>query len=527
MNERRSALPVVKILLYAFFIVAVIIPLFTMFVTIGETDVGALITSPRFQLALSNSLKAALAATAISISLGMVLAWAVVRSKMPGKQIFTLLFTLPMLIPSISHGMGLIILLGANGVLTNLLGLQSSVYGFSGLVTGSVMYAFPVAFLMLSDVLKYEDSTPYEAASVLGITRYHQFTAITLPYLRRPLISAVFAVFTMVITDYGVPLMVGGQYTTLPVMMYQDVIGLLDFGKGSVIGVVLLFPAFIAFILDIINQERGNPYFTPKPFELRKSRNRDAAALSVSLLVALFVLLPIISFGLLTFVEKYPRQMQFSMTHILRTMQMQAGRYLGNSLLISLLTGLIGTFVCFTAAYVTSRSGSRGVWFLHLLSITSMAVPGIVLGLSYVLFFNGSFIYGTLAILLLVNLMHFFSSPYLMMYNTMNKLNRNYESVGATLGVSRIRIIINVLLPLSRGTAVEAFSYFFVNAMVTISAVSFLATASTRPVSLMITSFEATMMLESAAFVSLLILSVNLLLKLGITILKKKWTDAV
>ena len=134
MNERRSALPVVKILLYAFFIVAVIIPLFTMFVTIGETDVGALITSPRFQLALSNSLKAALAATAISISLGMVLAWAVVRSKMPGKQIFTLLFTLPMLIPSISHGMGLIILLGANGVLTNLLGLQSSVYGFSGLV---------------------------------------------------------------------------------------------------------------------------------------------------------------------------------------------------------------------------------------------------------------------------------------------------------------------------------------------------------------------------------------------------------
>ena len=78
------------------------------------------------------------------------------------------------------------------------------------------------------------------------------------PYLRKPLISIIFATFTMIITDYGVPLMVGGKYMTLPVMMYQDVIGMLDFGKGSVIGMILLIPAFIACILDMANRDKGN-----------------------------------------------------------------------------------------------------------------------------------------------------------------------------------------------------------------------------------------------------------------------------
>ena len=142
-----------------------------------------------------------------------------------------------------------------------------------------------------------------------------------------------------------------------------------------------------------------------------------------------------------------------------------------------------------------------------------MAIPGIVLGLSYVLFFKGSWIYGSLAILILANLVHFFASPYLMIYNSLSKVNENLEAVGQTLGVSRGAIIRDVLIPLTRSTLGEMFVYFFVNSMMTISAVAFLASSRTRPLSLMITSFEATMMLESAAFVSLMILAANLLVK--------------
>lgn len=163
----------------------------------------------------------------------------------------------------------------------------------------------------------------------------------------------------------------------------------------------------------------------------------------------------------------------------------------------------------------------RGGKFLHLMAIISLAVPGIVLGLAYVMFFKGSFIYGTMVVLVLVNIIHFFSSPYLLMYNSLGKLNPNLEAVGATLGISRLRLIKDVIMPQTVGTLLEMFVYFFVNSMMTISAVAFLANAKTRPLSLMINQFEAQTLLEAAAFVSLLILVVNLALKGCVYILKK------
>lgn len=500
-------------LLLAFFALVVLLPLLGMFKEMAGLDVGALLTSRPFSSALRNSLAVTSVSTLISVSLAALLAWLTVRSRMRGKGFFVLLFTLPMLIPSISHGMGLVVLLGANGVLTNALGLRGHIYGFWGIVAGSVMYSFPLAFLMLSDVLRYEDSTPYEASDVLGIPKRFQFSSITLPYLRRPLISTVFAVFTLIIIDYGVPLMIGGQYKTLPVLMYQDVIGLLDFGKGSVIGLVLLTPALIAFLMDLFNREKAPLSFVTRDFQVRENPWRDLLAYLLSSLVGLVVVLPIGAFLLLTLVRKYPSDLSFSLDNIRRALQMNAGVNLLHSLIIALFTGLIGMALAFAAAYLTARTRGRLAKALHLASMTSLAIPGIVLGLSYVVFFKGTFIYGSLAILILVNLVHFFASPYLMIYNTLSKINGDLEDVGQTLGVGRLGIIRDVLIPQTRHTLAEMFTYFFVNAMMTISAVAFLATSATRPLSLMIPGLEAQMMLEGAAFISLVILSVNLLVK--------------
>lgn len=156
------------------------------------------------------------------------------------------------------------------------------------------------------------------------------------------------------------------------------------------------------------------------------------------------------------------------------------------------------------------------------MSITSLAIPGIVLGLSYVMFFKSTPIYGTFAILFLVNSMHFFSSPYLMIYNTFGKINENLEDVGSTMGISRWKVIRDVLLPQSIGTIMEMMSYFFVNCMMTISAVSFLANVNNKPIALMITQFEGQMQLECAAFVSLVILIVNVAMKYIVFMTKKK-----
>ena len=506
----------IKLLLFVFFLFTVILPLFRMFGEMATTNVGALLSSARFLSALKNSLWASLLSTILSVGVATLLAWCIVRTGIRFKGMWIVLFTIPMLIPSISHGMGLMVLLGSNGILTNLFPMDVKLYGLFGIIAGSFLYSFPVAFLMVLDILRYEDSGPYEAANTLGIGKGRQFCAITLPYLRKPMVSVLFAIFTLVITDYGVPLMVGGQYTTLPVILYQDVIGLLDFGKGSVISLVLLFPAIIAFLLDVFNRDKGNLAYEARPFAINRHALRDTLSYILCIFISILVVLPILAFSLLTFATKYPHNLTYTLGNILRALNMNAGQYLWNSILIALLVAVIGTLLAFATGYITARTHGKSGKMLHLITITSLAIPGIVLGLSYILFFGGSFLAGTLWILVLVNLIHFIASPYLMVYNSLSKVNENLEAVGATLGVGRFRIIWNVILPLSKRTLVEMFSYLFVNSMITISAVSFLATVATRPLALMINTFEATMMLECASFVSLLILGVNLLVKGGI-----------
>jgi iron(III) transport system permease protein len=520
-RERFRLSGAVRFFLGLVLVVTVICPLGTMLMNVAGADVSALVRSPRFGQALFHSVCAAGTATAISIALAWVFALCVVRTNLRFREVFGVFVTLPMLIPSISHGIGLVLLLGGNGIITRLFGLSRPIYGFHGIVTGSVFYAFPVAFLMLADILKYEDGSPYEAAAVLGIPRRNQFFSISFPYLRKPLISVVFAVFTLVFTDYGVPLMIGGRYTTLPVLMYQEVIGLLNFSRGSVIGSFLLVPAVVAFVFDLLNRDRANQNFVIQEKPKGEGRLRDAAAAAYVVLVCLIIALPVAVFVLLSFVSKYPLDMSFSTENILKTLNMGAGRYLGNSLVIAVWVSLLGTALSYFIAYFTARIPGKSSRVLHLISITSLAIPGMVLGLSYVLFFKGSFIYGSLAMLILVNTVHFMASPYLMAYNSLGKLNINLEDVGRTLGIGRFRIILDVLIPQTKLTILEMISYFFVNSMMTISAVSFLNTVRNRPVSLMITQFEAQLFLEGAAFVSILILGCNLIIKCAIYIITR------
>lgn len=512
-RQKERPIRAIQFLLGTFFLITVIVPLLRLVYYFVQADPAAVLARPLVKEAIGRSIIVSLYAALLSVILALAAAYCMTRCCIKGKKRFHTVLLFPMLIPSLSHGTGLIILLGSNGVLTRLFGWQEGVYGFGGIVIGSVLYSFPVAYLMLLDILRYEDAAPYEAAAVLGIPRIKQFTALTLPYLRKPLVNVFFATFTMIATDYGVPLMVGGTYKTLPVVMYEEVIGRQDFGHGSVFGMILLIPALLAFVVDLFCRNQATSSFVRKPFRPLRSPVRDGVATAFLTLVSLCVSAPLLAFLMIAFANRYPRDMSFSLRHIQASIQRGVSTYLLNSIMMALFTALIGTVLAISCAYITSRMPSRPSSALHMMGITSLAIPGIVLGLTYVMTFKGTVLYGTLAILVLVNIVHFFSSPYLMMYNSMGKINRNLEAVGATLGIGRLRILRDVFIPQTRSTWLEMFSYFFVNSMMTISAVAFLATAPTKPLSLMINQFEGQMMLEAAAFVSLLIWGVNLAAK--------------
>ena len=516
-NSRAAAgfsIPV-KIAVALILFLLVILPIIRMFSGVRASDFRTVFASPLFPDALKNSVVLSLIATLISVIMAYILAICTVRVNIPGKRIFNLLLTLPMLIPSISHGIGLTTLFGNNGFFTQLFGTPS-IYGPVGIVAGSVMYSFPVAYIMLSDVLKYEDTSVYDAAEILGIGRVHQFFSISLPYMKKALIATAFSTFSLIVTDYGVPVLIGGQTYTLSSLMYTEIAAATggSFGKSTVYALLLLIPAVVAFITDLFNKEKGSSTFVKKQDERKKALPARIAAFCVCAAVSLVAILPIASFAVQAFVVSYPRDMSFTTAQLDNFIRQRGFEYLTNSLLIAIATAALGTVLSYTVAYLTARMRSGLSRLIHLLALTFMAVPGLVLGLSYAMTFKETFIYGTVAIMIMANVAHFLSSPYLMMYNSFGKMNRDLEAVGSTLGVGRLHMIKDVFIPQSISTVLEMFSYLFVNAMMTISAVSFLATTTTRPVSLMISQFKDSVGgMELAAMVSLAILLSNITLK--------------
>ena len=519
---KRSSSKILKYILLVYLMITVVVPIVVLFSQIRPENIKSVFTSAQFIPMLKNSVLTTLIATVISVALAFALAYAVNRSGVKFKSFWMMLFTIPMLIPSISHGMGLVLLFGDNGLITNLLGLRIDLYGYVGIIMGSVLYSFPVAFLMFFDSLQYEDYTTYEAAEVLGMSKLRMFKTITIPSMKRTLVSAVLAVFTMVFTDYGVPLMTGGTVMTLPVYMYREVIGMMNFSNGAVIGVILLAPAIIAFLMDLKKSNAVSVSTVTKPFKITENRARDIGAYAFLIISLLIMCLPIIAFACLSFVRQYPIDMTFTLDNIKKLVSNGIGMYFVNSISIALLTALVGTAFAYFAAYCTSRSGkSVPNQLMHFVSMLPLAVPGVVLGLSYVMSFKNMPFYGTIFILVIVNIVHFFSSPYLMAYNSLSKFNPNLEDVAHTLGISRMRMLISVYVPSTVYTIIEMYSYFFVNAMITISAVSFLINFRTMPLSLMIPQLESQSFIEGTAIVSLLILVLNLVEK-GIAFFAKR-----
>lgn len=385
---------------------------------------------PALGTALGNSVVSALLGTTLSVALALAAALTLTRTNVPFRNVWAIVLTLPMLIPSIAHGMGLVYLFGSNGIVTNFLGTSWNIYGLQGIVMGALLYSFPPAFLMLYDALRYENCQVYDAAGIMGIPKASQFARITLPYLARPLVSTVFATFTLIITDYGLPIMVGGKYSTLSVLMYQEVIGRLNFDSGVAIGVALILPAILAFVADLLTNVQGNLAFSVRSKRVGKNPGRGLVGWVLLNALALFLVSPLVAF-----VVKYPITMTPTLANIDRDMVFGMDEYWINSLLIAIAVSVLGAAVSWLAAYVSARTHDKFGRALHIVCITTMAIPGIVLGLAYMMFFKGSPLYGTIGVPVMANLVHFFASSYLMAYNALNKLNGSLEAMSQTLGI--------------------------------------------------------------------------------------------
>lgn len=501
-----------------------ILPLFSLSMNITAADLKFIAGDKSFFEALKNTVAYTFMATMITVFVATLAAALLNASSLKYKKLYIVLLTLGMLVPTISIGLGIRILTGINGFLDILFGISTDFRGMPGLVFGSVIAAFPATFLIIYDALLYEDKGPYDAAYIMGISRTSTFFRLTLPYLKVTLLSAFLACFTLIFADYGVPMELAGKLKTLPMYLYDQFMSSFQYGRGAFVGYVLLVPALVSFIFNLLFKDNSvNELHTQL---IETGRKVNFVALAFVLFVSFVLFLPQIAFIALSFTEAFPNNLSFTINHVASVFSNTHGvgllQYVQNSIVIALVTAFLGMCFAYLLAYYTVRKQGALAKLVNLLSLSTIAIPGLVLGIGYIFLFkysNGLF-YGTVFILVVVNIFHFLGTPYIMAKNCLSKINSDYEIIGDILGISRWKIIANVLIPNSFLTLAEMFSYFFLNSMITISAVAFLCTYANQPLSILITSFEKNSNYEMQSVISLLILGINVLYRVVFSLIE-------
>ena len=511
--------------LLAILFLFLVLPLIIMLFKANGGDYRYIFTHEKLAESILNSFVYSLAGAIISVILATVVAYFLNRAEIKGKKWIILCLTLPMLIPTLSIGLGIRNLFGEGGLLDLLFKIKFDGAGYPNLIIGAVVFTFPVSFLLVYDSLLYEDKSVYDAADTLGIKRFRSFFGITLPYLKSTLISAFFASFTLIFADYGLPMEVSGKLHTLPVMLLNEFNGNPLSGRSAVISLFLLMPAVAAFIVDIFNKEQNSG--TANKALIGPTKAFNITTICLSSLVALLLFVPQLVFLMISFVKRFPSDMTFTFDNYKNAFSpyasVSAAKFLRNSLIISLLAGLFGTALAYVTGYAAVRTQGKLKKVVHLVAISTLAIPGLVLGLGFVYLFKDTkgWFADTIIILVVVNIVHYFSSPYLMAKNAFEKINKDYETVGDTLGISHVSLFFKVMIPNSISTIVQMFSYLFINSMITISAVSLLCSPDTTPLSVSINTYEQQRQYENQAVVSAIILLVNIVVKIGFDYLSK------
>ncbi len=515
------------LLVCAILVVFLLAPLFMILVKSVEDKNGAFVGLQQFQeyfqtpalrQSILHTLSVALVVTGITIPLAFTFAYALTRSCMPLKGAFRVVALTPILAPSLLAAISFIQWFGTQGLLKWMLG-GAKVYGPIGIILSSIYAVFPHALMIILTALLLADGRLYEAAESLGTPTLRKFFTITLPGAKYGLISAAMVVFSYTVSDFGIPKVIGGNFNVLALDIFKQVIGQQNFNKGAVVSLILLLPVLVAFIVDSTMQGRQRAQFSSRavPYAPKPRRWFDAT-MFVYCLVVCVLLLSVLGMAIYTsFIKLWPYDLTFSMRHY--TFGLVDGGVISaffNSLRMALLTAVFGTVLVFGGAYLLEKTrGATGLRaFIRLLAAVPMAVPGMVLGLGYIFFFNHpdnplNFMYHGMAILVIATIVHYYTSSHLTAVTALKSLDNEFEAVSASLKVPFYKTFFRVTVPVCLPAILDIGRYLFVNAMVTISAVVFLYSPDTKLASLTILDLDDAGEIGPAAAMATLIVATS------------------
>ena len=486
-------------------------------------------TGKGFLEALGNSFTVAAVAALIAVGIAFVMAYILHYTRLPRgfKRLIQAVATLPMFLPTITYGFAIIYSFGKQGLITRLLGHQLfDIYGFGGLLVGYVIYTVPVAFLLIHNTMGYVDKKTLIVSKAMGDGTLSTFWIAILRPLLGTLAGAFIQSFFLCFTDFGIPASVGGDYDVIATVLYNEMLGgVPDFNRGAVISVVMLLPSIVSILLLRFLERYNIRYDRISDADLRRNPGRDTAWGLSGTVLAILILCMFVVIFVVPLVERWPYQTGFTLEHfqeVFSDNELQTV-YL-NSLGMALATALFGTLAAYGAALITARSKLPG-WckqVIDAIALVTNTIPGMVLGLAFLFVFSGTSLQNTFPLMILCNIVHYFSTPYLMMKNSLSKMNAGWETTAMLMGDSWPKTILRVVTPNAAASLIETFSYYFINSMVTISALIFLAGARTMVLTTKIKQLQYINEYDQVFVLSLLILATNLIAKAIFTWLANK-----
>ena len=482
-----------------------------------------------FTTALGNSFAVSIVSALVAVGIAFVMAYIIHYTRLPRgfKRFVQAVATLPMFLPTITYGFAIIYSFGKQGLITRLLGHQFfDIYGFGGLLVGYVIYTVPVAFLLIHNTMGYVDKKTLVVSKAMWDGTLSTFWIAILRPLLGTLAGAFIQAFFLCFTDFGIPASVGGDYEVIATVLYNEMLGgVPDFNRGAVISVVMLLPSIVSILLLRFLERYNIRYDRISDADLRRNPGRDTAWGLSGTVLAILILCMFVVIFVVPLVERWPYQTGFTLEHfqeVFSDNELQTV-YL-NSLGMALATALFGTLAAYGAALITARSKLPG-WckqVIDAIALVTNTIPGMVLGLAFLFAFSGTSLQNTLPLMILCNIVHYFSTPYLMMKNSLSKMNAGWETTAMLMGDSWPKTILRVVTPNAAASLIETFSYYFINSMVTISALIFLAGARTMVLTTKIKQLQYINEYDQVFVLSLLILATNLIAKAIFTWLANK-----
>ncbi len=523
MHKKEKELKWIFVVLGVFFAAFFLFPMLLVFLKSMQVDDGIgwanytrIFLEKGFLTALGNSFAVAAVSASITVALAFFLAYTLHYTNLPPlfKKVISTLTMVPMLLPTITYGFSIIYSFGKQGLVTQLLGFQPfEIYGWNGLVIGYVIYTLPTAFLLVNNTLQYIDKKFSVVSRIMGDNAWRAFSMTVMRPMLGTLAAAFIQSFFLSFTDFGIPASVGGEFQVIATVLYNQMLGSVpNFGQGAVVAVVMLAPSVFSIVLLNVLERYNIRYQKVSEIEIKKNRLRDGVAGAGALVILAAMLSVFLVICVVPFVEMWPYKLEFTLEHIKNVFSSELSGVYRNSLFTALMTALFGTLASYGAALISARSNLRPVCrgMMDSIALVINTIPGMVLGLAFLFAFTGTPLQNTFLILIICNIVHYFSSPYLMMKNSLSKMNRSWETTAMLMGDSWLKTVIRVVTPNARRTILEVFSYYFINAMVTISAVIFLTGARTMVITAKMKELQHYAKFDEIFALSLLLFITNL-----------------